>query len=510
MVLEKLNPKLFFFALIGELIIFAVFVAAVWFGDTLAYGAAYWALLSAFVTLVTIKQFQWDLKSESLTIKPRQPKIVIGCALLALTVSLAGFLATVVKPPENGADIWAKPIFLLFTTLAIAFFLYVNLKAGQGSEDDSRKSNVVHFVADEAVPEKSDEDEDGESNGKQKNACSTCCPICLKVFLFLIIFLAGTHTVIFVVYKKINFPGNNVYKGQEEFLVNVQDTKIFFRCAGEGSPPVIMHHGWQGNSLDFSWIQAEVSKTTRTCSFDRPGYGHSVKFGKLPRTSEQIAIETEAGLAALGFTDDVIFVGHSFAGFNMRKFNDLFPGRIKGMVMVDTVNPNNTDECDNPDEDADVNLSLYEIGKVLSDTGIMRLFELFGLIGAVTGATAELPEEVQKEYNQHLNRPGFYQTIIEERTVWGKSCASFPRTGPGSILDFPLTVVIPEKGIFEDDLSLGQEQADLSPNGKFVLQQGDDSFHTNAIFQEKYAKIVIQETLEIIEIVRNTTNVTSG
>ena len=83
-------------------------------------------------------------------------------------------------------------------------------------------------------------------------------------------------------------------------------------------------------------MQREVSKVTKTCSFDRPGYGQSRQFGLGDRTSAQHAIEAEALLQDNGITGDFIAVGHSYAGFNMRTYHRDFPGRIQGMVLVDT------------------------------------------------------------------------------------------------------------------------------------------------------------------------------
>ena len=85
---------------------------------------------------------------------------------------------------------------------------------------------------------------------------------------------------------------------------------------------------------------------------------------------------------------------------------------------------------------------------------------------------------------------------MDERKIWGKSCASIPADGPEKTLNFPLTVVIPTEGIFEDDLTGGEEQAYLSPVGKYVEVEG--AGHVDMIFAEKYARIVANETLEIL------------
>jgi len=99
-------------------------------------------------------------------------------------------------------------------------------------------------------------------------------------------------------------------------------------CEGSiinNSPVVFFEHGWMGSSMDWSLVHGEMREYTRVCSYDRAGYGWSDQ-GPEPRTSEQIARETELLLTA---ADDyvwegsgrskIILAGHSMAGFQMRR-----------------------------------------------------------------------------------------------------------------------------------------------------------------------------------------------
>ncbi|MDB5451864.1 MAG: Alpha/beta hydrolase, partial [Caulobacteraceae bacterium] len=72
---------------------------------------------------------------------------------------------------------------------------------------------------------------------------------------------------------------------------------IALRCSGQGSPTVIFETGFGGGSLGWSRVQPEVAKTTRTCSYDRAGYGLSDP-GPMPRDGAAVARDLDKALNA--------------------------------------------------------------------------------------------------------------------------------------------------------------------------------------------------------------------
>lgn len=105
-------------------------------------------------------------------------------------------------------------------------------------------------------------------------------------------------------------------------------------CSGQGSPTVILDSGLGVPAIGWNFVQPQIAKFTRVCSYDRAGYGWSTP-GPMPRTSDEIVKELHALLAAAGEKPPYIFVGHSFGGFNIRVFNGAYPGEVAGMVLVD-------------------------------------------------------------------------------------------------------------------------------------------------------------------------------
>ncbi len=50
-------------------------------------------------------------------------------------------------------------------------------------------------------------------------------------------------------------------------LIDVGGYRLHLNCIGEGAPTIILDAGLGGSSLDWSLVQPELSRTTRTCSF---------------------------------------------------------------------------------------------------------------------------------------------------------------------------------------------------------------------------------------------------
>lgn len=110
--------------------------------------------------------------------------------------------------------------------------------------------------------------------------------------------------------------------------------QLHIHCIGEGEPTVIIDTGLGDDSSDWQFIHEQSSKLTRSCTYDRPGYGWS-DFGPRPRNSRRIAYELGLLLQEASISPPYVLVGHSFGGFNMRVFASYHPNEIAGLVLVD-------------------------------------------------------------------------------------------------------------------------------------------------------------------------------
>jgi pimeloyl-ACP methyl ester carboxylesterase len=117
-------------------------------------------------------------------------------------------------------------------------------------------------------------------------------------------------------------------------LIDIGGHRLHIFCTGTGAPAVILDNGLGGSFLGWGFVQPEVAKFARVCSFDRAGMGFS-DAGPTPRTSVRIASELRALLDRTGIQEPVVLVGASFGGFDVRVFASQYQDRSAALVLVD-------------------------------------------------------------------------------------------------------------------------------------------------------------------------------
>lgn len=122
------------------------------------------------------------------------------------------------------------------------------------------------------------------------------------------------------------------YKASGSF-VTVDGRRVHYQCSGTGSPTVVFESGFGGTSLDWALVQPEIAKRTRTCSYDRAGYGWSDP----PKVHSLATIrrDFEAVLTAAHVDGPIVLVGHSFGGLLALDYASRHPNRVAGLVLVD-------------------------------------------------------------------------------------------------------------------------------------------------------------------------------
>src|SRR5512134_1496970 len=117
-------------------------------------------------------------------------------------------------------------------------------------------------------------------------------------------------------------------------LVDVGGYRLHINCTGMGSPTVVIEAGWGDSSAAWGWVQPEVARTTRICTYDRAGMGWS-EVSPRPRTAREFAKELHTLLANANETGPYVLVGHSMGGFTMLVYAHDYPAEVSGLVLVD-------------------------------------------------------------------------------------------------------------------------------------------------------------------------------
>lgn len=128
-------------------------------------------------------------------------------------------------------------------------------------------------------------------------------------------------------------PGHNLV---EKIIFLPDGRRIRAVVGGLGPSPLVVFEAGMSAAAS-SWIhtQREISTSARTLSYDRAGYGGS-EIDPQERTLKRIASDLEAVLDALGESDPVVLVGHSWGGPILRCFADQHPRRVAGLLFVDS------------------------------------------------------------------------------------------------------------------------------------------------------------------------------
>jgi pimeloyl-ACP methyl ester carboxylesterase len=183
-------------------------------------------------------------------------------------------------------------------------------------------------------------------------------------------------------------------------LIDVGGFALHLHCAGAGSPSVVLDAALGGSSVSWSWVQPEIAKLTRACSYDRAGFGWSEP-GPFPRTAGRMATELRLLLDRGGIPPPYVVVGHSFGGLIMRIFAARYRDDVRGMVLVDPAHPEDwVSPAPKEQIKIDRGVRLCRYGASAAKLGIARVVAALGSAG-VFGAARLIARIVSRG---HLRR----------------------------------------------------------------------------------------------------------
>ena len=148
-------------------------------------------------------------------------------------------------------------------------------------------------------------------------------------------------------------------------LVDVGGHQLHIYCVGDGSPTVVLEAPETAMSAAWGWVQSEVAKTTRVCSYDRAGLGWS-EAGDKPYDPGRVPEELHALLRAAKEPGPYVLAGHALGASFVRQFASLYPADTAGLVVIA--------ESDTVERSA----SFLTLSPWLARMGLLRVTRLFG------------------------------------------------------------------------------------------------------------------------------------
>ena len=184
-------------------------------------------------------------------------------------------------------------------------------------------------------------------------------------------------------------------------MVDVGGYRLHINCTGKGSPTVVIDTGWGDASAAWGWVQPEVAKTTRICTYDRAGMGWS-EASPLPRTAREFAKELHTLLANANEPGPFVLVGHSLAGYTMRVYAHDYPEEVAGLVLIDPQNLSTS------------GVATPQPAPKPGKTSLPALIARVGLVRLLSGVNQDLPPQDQKAYKALSVTPRWIQTALDE------------------------------------------------------------------------------------------------
>lgn len=117
--------------------------------------------------------------------------------------------------------------------------------------------------------------------------------------------------------------------------VEIQSRQQYVLTMGKGEPVIVFLNGGGSDLKDFDEVQREISKITKTLSYDKLGIGKS-ELTDSPRTLENVSRELKELLIKERIIDvPIVLVGHSMGGAVARYYLHKYPKNIVGLILID-------------------------------------------------------------------------------------------------------------------------------------------------------------------------------
>jgi pimeloyl-ACP methyl ester carboxylesterase len=259
-------------------------------------------------------------------------------------------------------------------------------------------------------------------------------------------------------------------------LVDIGGQRLHVWCTGAGTPSVILESGLGGSSFDWGFVQPEVAKFTRVCSYDRAGMGYSDP-GPSPRTTRRIAYELLLLVDRIGIRGPLVLVGASIGGFTVRLLASERAERVAGLVLVDASH-----------EDQEVEVPwIAPFVPFLSSVGVFRL------LGLSFGPPPDaLAPSVQGYARATSFRTSAYRATADEGIHLRESAAEV--TASRHTLAVPVVVITAGRGSDREWRDLQRDQVTLSQQGCQTI--ADQSGHGIALGQPSVVVAAIRAIVE--------------
>ena len=274
-------------------------------------------------------------------------------------------------------------------------------------------------------------------------------------------------------------------------LVDVGGHRLHINCTGTGSPTVVIEAGLGDWSTTWAaYVQPEVAKTTRVCTYDRAGMGWSEE-GPLPRDAAQNAKELHTLLQNANIPGPYVMVGHSLGGLVVRVFVHDYSSEVIGVVLIESMNPKQLSQSPTVQSQSESQSQPFSFQAMLARFGVARL------LVKLPGIAPSLPPNEEAYYPLYI-RPQYFQATDNESQ--GMPAAGAQAAAVKSFGDLPLIVLTAKLNNNPGWQEWQTELLQLSSNSQHLF--AENSGHNIQVEEPDAAVAAI---VKMVELVRQTT-----
>jgi len=294
-------------------------------------------------------------------------------------------------------------------------------------------------------------------------------------------------------------------------LVDVGGYKMHIHCTGQGSPTIILAAGGADFSPSWAYVQPEIAKTTRVCSYDRAGFGWSEP-SPYPRTAHTMVEELHTLLVHAGVQGPYVLVGHSLGGLLVRVYAHTYPEQVVGMVMVDAAHEE-TDLRRSTAVPKFTEVQKRTIDQAARQFRMLAFLRATGMMALVPQSIPDpgLPQDVLAQYRATNATSRFFETAVAEMYAQEGMLAEARALRMTSFGNMPLIVL--SAGRWEPDpaysdaenqqirqvlQAMHAELAALSSKGKQIVAEQSGHF-----VQRDQPDLVIDAIREVVDAIQN-------
>jgi pimeloyl-ACP methyl ester carboxylesterase len=128
--------------------------------------------------------------------------------------------------------------------------------------------------------------------------------------------------------------GQSASGKQTLFVISPDNIRIAYEVHGDGTPALVFVHGWSCDRTYWNGQVEAFAKQFKVITIDLAGHGES-GLGRKAWTIEAFGDDVAAVVKKLGL-QQIILIGHSMGGDVIAEAAKRLPGRVTGLIMVDT------------------------------------------------------------------------------------------------------------------------------------------------------------------------------